>query len=368
MLARLWTNLLSELVQGAKDEFTPQGQAALALSIRPLFEALGTVVPGELDKAARSGQIGRLAGAGGTEFLNRTVHHQDAKPQPEDTMTQTGVINGGATCYQNVTIRQVQSSPAARNAIFSNPIAEEGEEEGEEAERVRNDLHRIIYKMLECIQQENFEDSKKLLVKMWQVFKDEKSAFAPDWRQQDAEEFLTQVFLKHFEGELKSAWGHITETQVCDLTVTADREDADMIPVHVLELQDAFGQNQRIQRGLFAAHPNLRLDKHDGGSQQLFHQAGVADKGLWIVWRQQRLQRPDALGDNRRQRAGDYISDQALRKRWPQAGYRSEDPTMAGCCSGSGLLVLCQVHPGACWPLDRLRALFLVRTRQSGSA
>lgn len=154
----------------------------------------------------RKGGAARTGPAGGNFY-------QGAGPQGRDTQTQTGVINGGNTCYQNVTIRLIMSS---------HPVLERLLElrEGEFPEGGIG-LPRPLFDLISAIQARHFVESKTLLKLVWDLLGNKDRAWGPG-NQQDMEEFLTSWVIPEMEGVFAS-WEHKTIDEVgIGMSFTAD--------------------------------------------------------------------------------------------------------------------------------------------------
>lgn len=133
-----------------------------------------------------------------SEQAGKTRTHPKAGPQPAEVQTQTGLYNGGNTCYQNSGFQMVLSSSAAREALSQ--ALQSGNLGGTE-------ICKILSDMFQSVIAEDFGESKTQLRLFWAELREQGSMFKPG-RQQDAEEFLTSCLGPEFADVLTTAWGY----------------------------------------------------------------------------------------------------------------------------------------------------------------
>lgn len=133
-------------------------------------------------------------------------YFKGAEPQSENTKTQTGVFNGGNTCYQNGMFRLILSSKRALDLLLH----------GGEAPRAGNEeLGQKLFELIQAIKAKSFDGSKHLLQQLWTHFGEDHSLrqYAPG-RQQDAEEFFRQVMMDGL-GEVRESSIGMSSLRTC---------------------------------------------------------------------------------------------------------------------------------------------------------
>lgn len=196
--------------------FTKRGieeslRTSLFKSFAALFEAAGGAIPDYIDNYL-DGQGGSLeVTRRGVQRLPRSERaaYQGAAEQPRNTFTETGVYNGGNTCYQNVVYRLMLSSNAVTSNLSRPNIADLFDRTGDDDAKIG--FH--LFKLLRAIEEVDFETSKVSLRNVWAALK----AKDPKWArgiQQDAHELIHDfegAFLKYI---LVPSWEHHVQSQV----------------------------------------------------------------------------------------------------------------------------------------------------------
>lgn len=145
--------------------------------------------------------------------------HPRARRQDARVDTQTGVFNGGNTCYQNSAFRIFLSSPGVRQSFQS---LLQGQLLGQDK------TAEILANLFQNVLQQVFERSKKQLQLFWKELETQSSVFQPGF-QQDIDEFLTQIIMPAFEDVLMPVLQFQLEETVslgCQLPMSLRRADA----------------------------------------------------------------------------------------------------------------------------------------------
>lgn len=154
------------------------------------------------------------------------INEESSVRQPFDTPTETGVINGGGTCYQNVVWRLFLSSERCM-ALAAEPTA------GRFFSSVNqeDDLGFHVFDLILKIAAGDFEASKERLKEFWTILQEQpvdhrEIPWTPG-RQQDPVELLTRWFAKSLRSNLLSpAFGHVFKASVSCPVLSAFHSEA----------------------------------------------------------------------------------------------------------------------------------------------
>ncbi|KAF2487393.1 hypothetical protein BDY17DRAFT_319939 [Neohortaea acidophila] len=170
----------------------------LAVAFKPVYEAGGLPLENIntiIEEGAKRG-LPREPGIvpGGQRYF------KGAEPQSGNTKTQTGVFNGGNTCYQNGMFRLILSSKRAPDVLLHG---------GEAPPAGNEELGQKLFELIQAIKAKSFDGSKHLLQQLWTHFgKDHSLRQYVPGKQQDAEEFFRHVMMDGLGEIPRTAFGH----------------------------------------------------------------------------------------------------------------------------------------------------------------
>ncbi|KAM0724308.1 hypothetical protein Q7P37_000190 [Cladosporium fusiforme] len=210
LLVRQYMHTIAYFVSGA--DLSPSVKTGLYLGFGKLFEVAGAATPGYVTDYLE-GKEGSIDLVRHKVRVNRKSKDKSSLRQSLGAHTDTGVVNGGSTCYQNVVFRLLLSS----EAVMSLVTAQDAVNVFLSAEK-ENDIDFHVFDLVLNIARKNFEGSKDRLRKFWEILAENStSAGEQPWttgRQQDPAELITKFFLQDLRiSFLIPAWAHGLKTK-----------------------------------------------------------------------------------------------------------------------------------------------------------
>ena len=212
VLARVFFQTLQSFVFN-ENKMPGDLRVRLAMAFEPLSEIVGSAHHDQLIEiiegggGKKYGGYWRPPGQTGKKGGSSRQYHAGAQPQRDNITTSTGVFNRGNTCYQNVAWRLILSSQRAIENLAS--LTADDFPKGE------LDPQYHIYNLFQLIPVGAFDESRKSLIRLHELYQNKRSVWAPG-PQQDMTEFLGEEILGggNMGTALEPAFRHTTVTEV----------------------------------------------------------------------------------------------------------------------------------------------------------